>query len=351
MKTINNCGSIKAQHNAAPLVTIVVPVYNHEKYVRHCLVSILEQTYQNIELIVINDGSSDQSDSEIKSLVPALERRLVRFTYITRENVGLSETLNHALAWAHGDFFSVLASDDIATQGKIEILVDHLQSAREDCVAVFGDAEFIDDSGRTIFLDRNGCGCLTPDQTTYSTFLKFYTRGRGDSLMKEEFGTYKSIIEGNYLPAMSCVLKTGAVRRVSGWTKGNPLEDFEMWLKLSKTYTFRYVNESVAFYRRHDSNTIKISSTEILLATLKIYRKEKSYCVDHRLKRNWNIGYYPVFGTVLTDTSLTYAKKLSLLTMEADDIFILARAVARKMLSKLKTIFFVIKGARDGKLD
>ena len=89
-----------------PLVTAVIPVYNHEKYVVESIRSILNQTYQNIELIVINDGSKDRSHQMILPLVEECRQRFVRFEYINRENIGLTATLNQALAWATGDYLS-----------------------------------------------------------------------------------------------------------------------------------------------------------------------------------------------------------------------------------------------------
>lgn len=75
-----------------PLVTAVIPVYNHEKYVAESVRSILDQTYRNVELIIINDGSKDRSHEVVLSLVDECKQRFVRFEYINRENRGLSAT-------------------------------------------------------------------------------------------------------------------------------------------------------------------------------------------------------------------------------------------------------------------
>src|SRR5665213_2465623 len=93
-----------------PLVTAVLPVYNHERYVVESIRSILNQTYRDVELIIINDGSKDRSHEMILTIVDECEQRFVHFEYIDRENKGLSATLNEALKIAKGKYFTVLAS-------------------------------------------------------------------------------------------------------------------------------------------------------------------------------------------------------------------------------------------------
>ena len=98
-------GVLSMNHENGPLVTAVIPVYNHEKYVAESIRSIIQQTYRNIELIVINDGSKDRSHEVVLGLTEECKRRFVRFEYINRENRGLSATLDQALGMAKGNTF------------------------------------------------------------------------------------------------------------------------------------------------------------------------------------------------------------------------------------------------------
>lgn len=84
--------------NQKPLVSVVIPCYNHENYVQECIKSAIEQDYENIELIIIDDGSKDESVNKIQELVPGCEKRFCRFEFRTRPNKGLCKTLNEALA-------------------------------------------------------------------------------------------------------------------------------------------------------------------------------------------------------------------------------------------------------------
>ena len=296
-----------------PLVTAVIPVYNHEKYVVECIRSILNQTYRNIELIVLNDGSKDCSHEMVLTLVEECKQRFVRFEYINRENIGLSATLNQALAWARGVYFSALASDDVALPEKIEVLVDALEAKGPAYAAAFGNAWFIDDAGHRICLDKTGSVSDNSNGTACDNFLDFYTQGRELNYRGEEFGTYASLISGNYLPAMSNVVRTAAILDAGGWTPGNVIEDWEMWLKLSKKSKFLYVNETIALYRWHALNTVKLATGGPAYAGLLLVMKEKQFCSENDLLARWRSIHDLMALELLTNRHLPLCRKLSIL--------------------------------------
>ena len=296
-----------------PLVTAVIPVYNHEKYVVESIRSILNQTYQNIELIVINDGSKDRSHQMILPLVEECRQRFVRFEYINRENIGLTATLNQALAWATGDYLSALASDDVALPEKIEVLVDALEAKGPTYAAAFGNAWFIDDAGNRICLGKDGSVTDNSNGDACDNFLDFYTRSRGLDYRGEEFGSYASLISGNYLPAMSNVVRMAAILDAGGWTPGNIIEDWEMWLKLSKNSKFLYVNQTVALYRWHALNTVKLATGGTAYAGFQLVIKERQFCLDNGLGLPWQSVQNAMAGELLKNEHLSISDKLSVL--------------------------------------
>ena len=93
---------------AQPLVSIIVPVYNGEKTIERCLRSIQNQSYSNIEVLVVNDGSSDHTERIIRKYA----QRDSRFRYIEKENTGVSDSRNVAMAEAKGDYFQFVDGDD-----------------------------------------------------------------------------------------------------------------------------------------------------------------------------------------------------------------------------------------------
>ena len=103
-----------------PLVSIIIPVYNGENYLREAIDSALAQTYKNIEIIVVNDGSKDKTDEICKSYGS-------RIRYFKKENGGVSTALNLGIKKMNGEYFSWLSHDDLYYDDKIKVEVDYLR--------------------------------------------------------------------------------------------------------------------------------------------------------------------------------------------------------------------------------
>ena len=102
-----------------PLVTVVVPAYNTEKYIDKCLQSLLNQSYREIEVIVIDDGSKDRTNEICKKY----EQADSRFLLISKKNTGVSDTRNVGIHHAKGKFIIFVDSDDYVTNDYIDTLV------------------------------------------------------------------------------------------------------------------------------------------------------------------------------------------------------------------------------------
>lgn len=101
-----------------PLISVIVPVYNVEQYLRQCLDSILNQTYPEIEVLLINDGSTDASDEICREYA----ERDNRIRYFVKENGGLSDARNYALDRAEGEYVTFVDSDDFLMEQALEKL-------------------------------------------------------------------------------------------------------------------------------------------------------------------------------------------------------------------------------------
>lgn len=213
-----------------PLVSMVVPLYNHEMFVLECIESVIEQDYQNIELIVIDDGSRDRSCAVVERLRGRCDSRFVRFEFRSRENRGLSATVNEGLEWANGVYFATLASDDVLLKKKTSHLVEHLE--REPSIAaVFGGCDWIDERGKYL-------GTSRPPACT----LNFH-----DVLCGEH-----AII------APSQLIRLDSLRQVGGCPPGLYIEDWYIWLKLTERgQRLAVVGETLVKYRQHETNVSK----------------------------------------------------------------------------------------------
>ncbi|HCH8077766.1 TPA: glycosyltransferase, partial [Acinetobacter baumannii] len=242
--------------NKQPLVSIVIPCYNHANFVQDCIQSVIAQTYQNIELIIIDDGSKDGSVEKIQEFIGECEKRFVRFEFRNRPNKGLSATLNEALEWCQGEYFSAIASDDMMLNDKIEIQIDFLKNSIDSTiVGVFGGYNLIDDTDAII-----------------KTILK-----------KEKKYVFNEIFLHNFdLPAPTALLKLECVRSVGGYKENLKIEDWYMWLKLTEdNHCLFYLDKVLVNYRYHESNFSK---------NLKLMNIERKKVIDyftyHKLYKN-----------------------------------------------------------------
>ena len=212
-----------------PLVSVVIPCYNHEKFVQDCIQSVIDQTYQNIELIIIDDGSKDGSVEKIQEMIPACQERFIRFEFRYRPNKGLSATLNEALEWCQGIYYSAIASDDIMLPGKTKLQVEFLDT-HENIVGVFGGINLINNNnikvGERVGQNKNYC--------------------------------FKEIILHQHdLPAPTQMIRLSALRKVGGYDPDILIEDWYMWLRLSSCSDLYYMEHIFCLYRQHATNISK----------------------------------------------------------------------------------------------
>jgi hypothetical protein len=131
--------------NSNPMVSVLMPVYNGERYVAQAVESILAQTFTNFEFIIIDDGSTDASGSILQSFAD----RDDRICLIRRDNKGLIKTLNEMLKLAKGEFLARMDADDISTPTRLERQIEFL-THHPDVVCVGGAYELMDSKGRTV---------------------------------------------------------------------------------------------------------------------------------------------------------------------------------------------------------
>jgi len=127
-----------------PKVSICIPLYNHEAFIKKLLDSILEDTYQNKEIIIINDGSPDNSDKVVKNWIESNQDK-IEIIYKNRENKGLKVTLNELISLSTGKYIINIASDDYLINNTISKRVELLEN-NPNKLMLIADAIVVDDS-------------------------------------------------------------------------------------------------------------------------------------------------------------------------------------------------------------
>lgn len=217
-----------------PLVSVVIPCYNHENFVQDCIQSVIDQTYQNIELIVIDDGSKDSSVVKIQEMVAKCKTRFTRVEFKNRQNKGLSATLNEALEWCKGEYYSAIASDDMMLPEKIRIQVNYMIENKK-CNALFGGYKLIDNFNFVI----------------------------SDQKKEDKIYSFNEILLHKHdLPAPTQLIRMNSLKSIGGYNAEVIIEDWYMWLKLSKIGEIHYISEYLSLYRSHLNNLSK--KTEIM---------------------------------------------------------------------------------------
>ncbi|MFC1467971.1 glycosyltransferase family 2 protein [Verrucomicrobiota bacterium] len=238
------------------LISVVIPAYNHENYVQDTIKSILNQTYQNIELIIINDGSPDQTHEKIEELLSACRARCVNVEYVNKPNEGAIKSQNLGMSLAKGKFIYLIASDDIAKENAIEVLHSFLGNHDEFGLAV-GDNAIMDSKGRTCFWGPRKSIVYDEARASSLTHAGHLKRKRPDiDFDGEGFGSYPKLLQGNHIPN-GYLLRKSVIDQFGGYNEDAPMDDWYLMLQIAKYAKMKYIDRVLFQYRWHDSNTIK----------------------------------------------------------------------------------------------
>lgn len=221
-----------------PLVSIAIPAYRHARYIEACLESICAQTYPELELVLIDDASPDNTFELAQRF---LESRAGRFRRIVLErhagNCGVSATSNDCIAACRGEWVHLLGSDDILYPDKVA----RIQAAIDEwncpeLALVHADADFIDADGKLHARQPRGTPVPPgPDRQAWQWLF---------------FGRHAI-----YNPSIA--LRRDAMQAIGGFDPELALEDIDCWLRLSVNYAIARVPEVLACYRKHPGNTLR----------------------------------------------------------------------------------------------
>ncbi|ASK31549.1 hypothetical protein CEY12_16145 [Chryseobacterium sp. T16E-39] len=227
-----------------PLVTVVVISYNHSSYIKECLDSIKNQTYSNIQLIVGDDASQDNSVSIFENWLS--DNNFLAEKKFHSKNTGLAEMLNECIKLAKGKYIKLIAADDFLHPEAIEKSVDELEKLGDDFGMVFTDTYGVDENSNRI-----------ADIADYDSL---------GNIDKDIFR--KQLIKGNRIAALTVVMRKEALTKTGEYKSDFIVEDYFRWLKINALYYIAYIPQKLAYYRIHDSNLSSSKKERIDIETL-----------------------------------------------------------------------------------
>ncbi len=219
------------------LVSVVIPVRNGRDYIHECLNSILQQSHAHLEVLVIDDGSTDWDYDELLKLDPRIQVQ-----HLT--GLGVSRARNHGMGLAKGEFIAFLDADDVWYPGKLEAQLKHF-NAHPEVGCVYG--RFLrwhpDPQGRyqpapELWQD---CAQITAFEPHRSGWM------------------YSRLLAGELVGMNTAVIRREVFDQLGGFDESMRIgEDYLFWLKVSRQYRMHSLDGIVAFYRMHDSSATKV---------------------------------------------------------------------------------------------
>jgi glycosyltransferase involved in cell wall biosynthesis len=251
--------------NTQPIISVIIPVYNSQKYLDKAIKSILNQTFKDFELLIIDDGSSDDS---IKIILSFNDDRIKIFR---KEHRGLVETLNFGIRQSRAEWIAIMHSDDISDCRRLELQYNYIKDRKN--VVVGSSYYVINENDKILFKT------LLPEQ---------------NNEIKEKLLMQNVIIHSSVMFNSEHIKNHGAYNPIKN------TEDYDLWLRLFRDTKFYNFPVPLLYYRKHDGS---LSSSR----KNKKYTGKQCYYVlkrnaDNLISRNdleifegiWNVLYNSV---------------------------------------------------------
>ena len=228
-------------------VSIIIPSYNHSKYITQTIASVTEQTHSNLEIIIIDDGSSDNSCDLIREISNP------RIVFIEQENQGAHAAINRGLKIASGDYIAILNSDDLFPVNRIERCLKNVEQVGENSL-ITSYIEVVDSDGKFLGIKESFKNMFPHEVTNPNeTFL-----ASNDSV--------KNLLMFNYVATTSNIFIHKSIVEKIGYFYGlRYVHDWDYLLRIIQDYPVHIISEPLLKYRVHSSNTIKENQARMIL--------------------------------------------------------------------------------------
>lgn len=205
-----------------PEVSVIIPVFNCEKYLSESIGSVIFQTYKNWEIIVVDDGSIDRSSKILDRYKNLLSSKI---KVIVQERKGPSTARNRAISASSGEYIAFLDCDDIWLPEKLEKQIEFLEQERRTGL-LYSDCYIINGS----------------------------TENRYSSVTKPHRGwTFNRLLDKNFIPTSTVVIKKQVLDEIGLFDLDLWIsQDYDLWLRIARTYRVDFIDQPLTRYRVHD---------------------------------------------------------------------------------------------------
>lgn len=225
-------------------VSVIIPTYNYVEFICDSIESVINQTYKDFEIIVVDDGSTDNTSEVVKKYKD-------KISYFYKENGGPSSARNYGIKNAKGEFICFLDADDIFIPEKLELQVKYMEDHKDDNI-----------------------GLIYSDYYCVSRRLKItdYYESIGFSSQKE---AVMYLLNYNYINTSTVMIPKACIEKKGFFNeKYRYLEDYDLWLRLGCNYKFGYINKPLVKTRSHFKNLRnKVSDLEMINNAKKIKKE------------------------------------------------------------------------------
>ena len=266
---------------AAPLVTVICLSFNHIKYVEEAFLSVINQTYREIQLIMVDDGSTDGSRDMLAFLYQQNPRTDL---ILLPHNAGNCKAFNQALARANGKYVIDLSADDILLPNRIAEQVAFFESQAETTGLIFSDCEMISETGQ---------------------FLHTHYKRDSDQKLLENVPSgfvFQEILRKYFICTPSMMMRKTMLDALGGYNEKLSYEDFDLWVRASPKWAFgfqdailtkkRVLKKSLGtgFYHhgenRHLRSTLLVCKKALALCVSQEDKEALSICVSYHLRQS-----------------------------------------------------------------
>lgn len=268
------------------LVSILLLTYNHERYIKDCIFGILSQDYAPIELIILDDASTDKTVNIIKSFQNEIQQKFCNFIFLRNKNNcgNIPHNINVMLEKSKGFYIKTLSGDDVMGYNCISRLV-------------------------SVLIDNPQCSVAYSNQyivnENYKIGDKVFKKNRFYFFRESEVeykNIFKKLMMGNYISAPTSMIKKAVFDKIGTYDESIPYEDYEFWLRIAyHNGKFYYLNECLVYYRRGKTSLTNYHSKESkrkiklsMLAVGKTLRKYL-YCLSKEDQVKCKKQYYNTY--------------------------------------------------------